>query len=188
MSRRQLGVVFGILAALVAVWMALRSGGPGGGMSLDIGSSLDLDVSYVSIDRPGYPVIRLEANDSGWTVDGYPAEDSTVSAMLGQLDTLPDARLVARNPASHDRLGVADSSAARIELGTAGGATDDLPAGRNPDRKADSSGFRIVPRYSWSRTPRLSTWTAGPIGWRDLMVAAVDTAALTRFIIRRGTC
>ena len=187
MSRRQLGVVFGILAALVAVWMALRSDGPGGGgVSLDIGSSVDLDVSYVSIDRPGDPVIRLEANESGWTVDGYPAEDSTVSAMLGQLDTLPDARLVARNPASHDRLGVADSSAARIELGTAEGPQMVfLLGGSGPEgrfvRLPDRPEVFVVPDSAVVDLDR------GPVGWRDLMVAAVDTAALTRFIIRRGT-
>lgn len=186
MNRRQLGIVFGLLAALVAVWMALRSAGDTrGNGTLDIGDSLGTDISYVSIEMPGDPVVRLEARESGWTVDGYPAEDSVVSAMLAWLDTLPPARLVARSPSSHGRLGVVDSVASRIEFGNADGPQFGfLLGGSGPEgrfvRLSGQPEVFVVPDSAVIDLDR------SLVGWRDLTIATVDTAALSRFVIRRG--
>ena len=166
--------------------MVLRSDGPtAGGTALDIGDRVSLDVSYVSIEPPDDGTILLQKRETGWIVDGYPAEDSIVSVMLGWLDTLPPARLVARSPSSHDRLGVADSVASRIEFGTAEGPQIVfLMGGSGPEgrfiRVPDQPEVYVVPDSAVIDLNR-----AG-LEWRDLTIAVVDTAALTRIAIRRG--
>jgi hypothetical protein len=186
MNWRQLGIVFGVLAALVAVWMALRSGGvANGGTALDIDSRLGADVSYISVERRGEPRILLQARETGWIVDGYPAEDTVVAAMLEQLDTLSAARLVARNPSSHERLGVTDSLSALVEFGTAEGPQLAFRlGGSGPEgrfiRLPDRPEVYVVPDTAVKALDR------GTISWRALTIATVDTAALGRFVIQRG--
>jgi hypothetical protein len=80
---------------------------------------------------------------------------------------------------------VADSVAARIEFGTGEGPRMVfLLGGSGPEgrfvRLPDRPEVFVVPDSAVIDLDR------GVVGWRDLMIATVDTAALTRFVIRRG--
>jgi len=185
-TRRQLGFLFGVLAALSAVWLSVRDRSSSTGESLDLGSQIELSVSEIRITPPDAPVIRLQLAAEGWTVNGYPATDSLVEDLLAQLDTLPKARLVAQNPATHERMGVAAEMAIRVELGP---ATDPdavlLLGGSGPEgrfiRLPDQPEVFVVPESAIQDLGRAE------LRWRDPTIVAVDTAALARIVIRRGS-
>ncbi len=185
MTRRQLGFVFGVLAALSAVWLSVRDR-ESSGESLDLGAQIEGNISELRISPPDAPVIRFQLAAGGWTVNGYPAMDSLVRDLLAQLDTLPEARLIAQNPATHERLGVAAEMAIRVELGPAASPDAVLLLGSSgPEgrfiRLPDQPEVFVVPEAAIQDLDRAE------FRWRDPTIVAVDTAALSRIVIRRGS-
>ncbi len=188
MTRRQLGVVFGLLAALVGVWLSVQARSPSSenrGTGLDLGAMIDRDVSRVSITPPDTSAIRLQLVDGRWTVNGYPAQDSLVEVLLTRLDTVPPARLVARSPVNHERLGVDAETARRIEIGLAGRPDAVfLLGGSGPEgrfiRLPDHPEVYVVPAVAVLDLDR------NEFRWRDPTVVTVDTASLSRLVVHRG--
>lgn len=186
MTGRQLGGIFGVLALLLAAWFIVRGrdgGDPADG--LDLGSRVGGDVAYVHIDPPDADPIELERRSDGWTVNGYPARDSLVEATLARLDTLAPGRLIARNPASHERMGLTGEAAVRVRVGPAGEPEADfLVGGAGLDgrfvRLPDADPAYVLPRSA------IDPLAAPEGSWRDFTIARVDTAALRRIVVRRG--
>lgn len=188
-TRRQLGFVFGVLAALFAAWFAVRGSGVGSGRTdagLDVAAAVGSGVSQVRLSDPDSTVILLELIADSWMVNGYPAMDSLLQVMLTRMATLRPARVVARNPANHDRLGVTSDSARRVEIGPAndpvlvfllGGTGPEGRFIRLPDRPevyvVDGAALRDLDRREAQ--------------WRDPTITSVDTASLRRIAIKRGT-
>jgi hypothetical protein len=184
---RQLGWILGVLALLVAGWFVVRDRATGEDPAdgLDLGALVDADAAYLRIDPPGGEPIELVRRADGWTVNGYPALDSLVDATLARLDTLPPGRLIARNPASHERLELTADAAVRVRVGPPGQPVADfLIGGAGLDgrfvRLPDADAAYVLPRV-----------VMDPLGsaertWRDFTIARVDTAALRRIVIRRG--
>ncbi len=189
MTRRQLGVVFGLLAALFVVWLSVQardptSGEPGN--SLDLGATIDRDVSRLSIMPPDTAAIHLQLVDGRWTVNGYPAQDSLVEVLLARLDTMPPARLVARSSVNHERLGVDAATARRIEIGPTGRPDAVfLLGGSGPEgrfvRLPDHPEVYVVPAVAVLDLDR------NEFRWRDPTVVSVDTASLSRLVMHRGS-
>lgn len=191
MTPRQLAWIFGLLALLLGGWLLLSRTGPGDEPGddepdgLDIGARIDADVEYVRIVRPEGETIELERRARGWTVDGFPARDSLVEATLAALDTLPPGRLIARSEGSHERLGLTERDAVRVQVG---------PAGRpNVEFLVGESGIdgRFVRLPGEARSYVVPSDVMDPLagpeaGWRDYVIARVDTASLRRIRIRRG--
>ena len=186
MTRRQLGFVFGILVALSAAWLTVRDRASSSGESLDLGAMVGRNVSQLRITLPDTSVIRLQLVAEHWTVNGYPARDSLVDDLLAQLDTLPEARLIARSPTTHKRLGVAAETAIRVELGPAASPDAVLllgslgPEGRFV-RLPDQPEVFVVPEAA------IQDLNRPEFRWRDPTIVAVDTASLNRIVIRRGS-
>lgn len=187
MTSRQLGWIFGILAVLVAGWLLARPGSPDRGASedLDLGTLIDPGASYVRIARPNGEPVDLERRSDGWTVNGYPAQDSLVDATLHALAGAVPARLVARTRANHQRLGLTAEAGTRVSVGAAGLPATEFLVGESG---ADGRFVRLVDADASHVLPPgiLDPFTAGENGWRDFLVARVDTAALQRIVIRRG--
>ncbi len=189
MTRRQLGFVFGLLALLTGAWFALRSDGLGSGPAggtLDLAAAVGSDVSQIRIVEPDSGVIQLGIDDGRWMVNGYVAEDSLLEAMLTRMAALAPARVIARNPANHARLGVADDSTRRVEFGPAGDpAFVFLLGGAGPEgrfvRLPDRPEVYVVELAAVRDLDR------NQVQWRDPTIASVDTAALRRIAIKRGT-
>ncbi len=186
MTRRQLVLVFGILAALSAVWISMRDRESPVAESLDLGAMIERDVSAIRIKPADTSAIRLQLVKDRWTVNGYPANDSLVESLLGQLDTLPPARIIARNSATHGRLGVDAATAIRVEFGPeASPGAVFLLGGSGPEgrfiRLPDQSEVFVVPGTA------LQDLDLEEYRWRDRTIVTVDTAALSRFVIRRGS-
>lgn len=186
MSGRQLGGIFGVLAILLAAWFLVRGrdgGDPADG--LDLGALVGADVAYVHIDLPDAGPIELVKRSGGWTVNGYPALDSLVDATLARLDTLPPGRLIARNPASHARMGLTGDAAVRVRVGSAGDPEADFLVG---EAGIDGRFVRLPETdaaYVLSRAA-MDPLAAPERSWRDFTVIRADTAALRRIVVRRG--
>jgi len=184
---RQLGAIFGVLAALLAGWFLVRgrTAGSDPADGLDLGALVGPDVAYIHIDSPDAGPIELVRRADGWTVNGYPALDSLVDATLGRLDTLPPGRLIARNPASHERMELTDEAAVRVRVGPAGlPVADFLVGGAGLDgrfvRLPDTDAAYILPRGV------MDALVAPERSWRDFTIVRADTASLRRVVIRRG--
>lgn len=187
MTGRQLGGVFGVLALLVAGWLVVRARAsaddPADG--LDLGALVGADVAYVHIDPPGSEPLEIERRADGWTVNGYPALDSLVDATLARLDTLPPGRLVARNPASHERMALTEETAVRVRVGPAGRPAADFLVG---DAGIDGRFVRLLgsdPAYVLPRAV-MDVLVAPERSWRDFTLVRADTAAVRRIVIRRN--
>ncbi|MFW6088961.1 MAG: DUF4340 domain-containing protein [Gemmatimonadota bacterium] len=185
MTGRQLGGVFGVLALLLAAWFFVRGrdgGDPADG--LDLGAMVGGDVTYVLIAPPEAEPIELERRSTGWTVNGYPALDSLVDATLARLDTLPAGRLIARNPASHERMGLTEDAAVRVRVGPAGEPEADFLVG---DAGIDGRFVRLPdtdPAYVFPGAA-IDPLAAPERSWRDFTVIRADTSALRRIVIRQ---
>lgn len=197
MTGKQLKVIFGILAALVAAWAAVElAGGTGGsdespGPGLDIGAAVDGSVRVVRV-LPGEGAegrgdasdsVRLELRDGEATVNGFPADSAQVRGLVAALDSARANELVARNPANHDRLGVGEG-ARRVAVGEPGSPVAEFllgDAGR---------GGRFV-RATGAAETYLLTGPAATLlarradDWKRREIAAVDTAAVRRIELRR---
>lgn len=186
MTRRQLGTVFGVLAALSAVWLSIRDQGSSSEKSLDLGAMIERNVSELLITPPDTSAVRFQLIAGHWTVNGYPAKDSLVESLLARLDTLPQARLVARSPATHERLGVTVETAVRIEIGpTANPGTVFLLGNSGPEgqfvRLPDRPEVFVVPEAAIRDIKREA------FRWRDLTIVAVDTASVSRIEVHHGS-
>lgn len=187
MTGRQLGWIFGSLALLLAVWFVVRGRASGGDLAdgLDLGALIGDEVAYVHIDPPGAEPIELERRGDGWTVNGYPALDSLVDATFARLDTLAPGRLIARNPASHERMALTEETAVRVRVGPAGRPDADfLVGGSGLDgrfvRLPDSDPAYVLPRVV------MDPLAAPERSWRDFTILRADTAALRRIVVRRA--
>jgi len=147
---------------------------------------IERNVSEFRITHPDTPDLRFQLIEGHWTVNGYPAEGSLVESLLAQLDTLPQARLVARSPATHERLGVAVETALRIEIGpTAKSDAVFLLGNSGPEgqfvRLPDRPEVYVVSEAAVQDLLR------GEFLWRDPTIVSLDTASVSRIVIHRGS-
>lgn len=190
MSRKQLLVIVALLAlaALLYAPSLLRDDG-GGPAEADGVFALELAGSPTRINIVRHEegdTIRLESEPEGWMVDGHPADSAKVGDLLDALDGLRATELVARNPANHAQLGVADSTGVRVEVYA--GAGD--PAAFHLGERDIRAGGYYVRAPAEDRVFRLEGPAGGylnrdPEGWRERTIAAVDTASVREMLLRR---
>jgi len=188
-SGRQLKLIFGVLTILVVTLVALRVlGGDRGapaGSSLSLGDHVDDETALIRLLGPGDDSVRLERTRGSWTVNGYPVDSATMAETIDGLRNAGAARLVARSPDNHARMGVADETARRIEIGSPGNPDVAFLLG---DSGADGRYVRIPDAsevYS-IRDEAVATLDGPAIHWRDRLIAAVDTGAVSTIVVNRG--
>lgn len=191
MSEQTLKRVFGALGIVVVLWLAsvLLSGSGGGGVASDGGIASLFEglngttVSAVRIVGPSQTV-ALQRSGGAWTVNGNPADSLAVARLWNALSGAEVGRVVATNPANHERMGLSADSAWTLDFTlTAGGAASFLvgKAGpsfpsvfvRLPDQDevvAVSGDLRPIVVQSVTR-------------WRDKTILRVDTAAVVRVVL-----
>lgn len=192
MSTRHLRLVaalLGLLVALLLLRLGTRDDGSGtidagAGFSLNLlGAPTRIDIIQLTVAD----TIRLERDGARWSVDGHPADSAKIADLLPALGEARATELVARNPDNHERLGVSDITGRRIELYTDSGGPLAFHLG-NRDR---GRGGYYVRDTAAVEVYRLD----GPLGaylgrdrdgWRDRLIATLDTAALREVLIRRG--
>jgi len=160
-----------------------------GSVDLEGGFSFQLSNPVTRIDVVPLATgdtISLRRGEEAWTVGGMKADTAKVRTLL---DVLPDLRadqLVARNPSNHERLGVSAETGRRVEVYTEGGGpfafhlgNRDLAAGGYYVRRPDAE---LVFRLDGPAGGYLSR---DRDGWRQRVIARVDTAAVRDLVIRR---
>jgi len=188
MSSRQLKAIFGALAVLVVAYVAVQllSGNENRSGGEDIVAAVRDGISLVRMVGPGaQDSVHLEEADDRWTVNGYPADSALVRQLGEGLATARVGRLVARSTANHARLGVAEDSTRRIEIGPAGDPDVAFFLGSGgPDgryvRFPPSDEVFAVPAASMRLLRRSAE------EWRNRIVAAVDTSVIGRIAVRRN--
>lgn len=193
MSARQLLGIFGVLVALVGAWLLARgaddasdrAGGDGG---LDLAALVGPagDLSAIRMDRPDGDTLRIERQGDGWLANGYPADDSLVVATLRALTTLPPLRLIARNAASHGRMGLLADSAVRVRFNGPSVGLDSVVLVGGSGRQGRFVRLADADRVYVGPSDVLDPLVGTDADWRDFRIARVDTATLARVVVRRG--
>lgn len=179
--------IFGVLAVLLLSYGAVRW--------LSRGSSAPDDFRIPAVVAGGVELVRVLGPEDGdslrlesagglWTVNGYPADTAQIGRLLSGLDSARVGRLVARSASNHERLGVTEGLARRVEIGPAVEPTLTFLLGK---AGADGRFVRFPPSEEVYAVPassvRLLTRTAED--WRSRVVAEADTGALIRIVVHR---
>ena len=188
MTERQVKLIFGVLALLVAAYAGIRlvgGGGGGGTGALGMADAVDGPPDVVRIYRAGGDSLRLEARGGTARVNGFPADSAGVTSLFAALDTARADELVSRNPENHGRLGVAGGEADSVAVGRADSPTLTFLLG------GSGRGGRFVRRPGEDRVYLLEGSAASSLGrtegrWRDLEVASLDTARVARLEVERN--
>ena len=192
MSEQTLKKILITLGVLVALWgvSSLMSGGDDSGASDAAGgvaSALDgLDGSTVEAVQIDGPLANLSLVREGgaWTVNGFRADSSAVDRLWEALTDAEVGRVVATNPANHERMGVSADSAWTLSVTRAGGATSTVLIGKSGPtfpsayaRVADDDDVVVVSGDLRAAVAR------GVVQWRDKTVLQADTAAIARVVV-----
>lgn len=182
MNRKQLGIIFGVLALLILIYAIGRLGNPGASRPLSGGiptdEAIDSTTSVVRVRLAGsMDTVRIERRTGGWEVNGYPVDAARLQQLLGSLDTAQVREVVARSPDNHTRLGVDDSAAARVTIGELSFLLGHSEAGSYYARMPDSATVYLFP----PNAGRLLSENAS--AWRDHVIARVDSSMVRRIVI-----
>jgi hypothetical protein len=186
---RLVAALLGLLVALLLLRLGTRDDGggtidAGAGFSVGlVGEPIRVDIIQLALGD----TIQLERVGMSWAVDGHPADSAKVADLLPALDEASATELVARNPDNHESLGVSDATGRRIELYTDARGSVAFHLG-NRDR---GRGGYYVRGADAVEVYRLDGPVGGYLGrerdgWRDRLIATLDTAALREILIRRG--
>ena len=191
MSEQTLKQVFGALGILVVLWLGsvLLSVRRGGGWASDggVASLLEgLDETTVSAVRIVGPdqTMTLQRNGGAWTVNGNPADSSTMTRFWNALVRPEVGRVVANNPSNHERMGLSASTAWSVDFTLVDGGMVSVLVGKTgpifpsgyvrlPDQDAV-----VVVSGDFRPTVVLSVTQ-----WRDKTILRVDTAAVARVVL-----
>ncbi len=191
MSEQTLKQIFGALGILVVLWLGsvLLSVRRGGGWASDggVASLLEgLDETTVSAVRIMGPnqTMTLQRNGGPWTVNGNPADSSTVTRFWNALVKPEVGRVVANNPSNHERMGLSASTAWSVDFTLVDGGMVSVLVGKTgpifpsgyvrlPDQDAV-----VVVSGDFRPTVVLSVTQ-----WRDKTILRVDTAAVARVVL-----
>jgi aryl carrier-like protein len=182
MNRKQLGIIFGVLALLILIYAIGRLGNPGASRPLGAGiptaQAVDSTTSLVLVHLPGgTDSVRMERRSSGWRVNGYAVDAARLQSLLGALDTARVREVVARSRDNHARMGVDDAGAARVTIGEFTFLLGSSDAGSYYARLPDSATVYLFP-------PGAGRLLSEDVSaWRDHVIARVDTSAVRRIVI-----
>lgn len=187
MTERQVKVIFGVLALLVAAYAGVQltgGGGDGSGGALGLAAAVEGPPDVVRVYRAGGDSLRLEARRGTARVNGFPADSADLASLFAALDTAAADELVSRNPENHERLGVSSGEADSVAVGPAGSASFAFLLG------GSGRGGRFVRRPGDDRAYLLEGTVASSLGrtegrWRDLEIAALDTGRVARLAVER---
>lgn len=191
MSTRQLRLIAALLGVL-ALLVLLRLSKSDGGGSIDAGTGFSIDLAGEPIrveilQLASGDTIRLERDGARWVVDGHPADSAKVAELMPALAEVRSTELVARNPENHEALGVSELNGRRIELYTDSGGPLAFHLG---NRDFGRGGYYVRdpgdPEVYRLDGPLGGFLSRDRDGWRDRLIAALDTAALREILIRRG--
>jgi len=190
-SERTLKQLVGALVVVAAIWLVTRllSGGGGG-----IEASGEIATLFEGMTPDAVQAVRMTGPDGTaelsratgrWTVNGWDADGVQVSQLLNELRLMEVGDLVATNPANHQRMGVDDEGAVRVEVDVDGDTRTVLIGDQGP-RFGTAYGRLPGEDDVYVLEGDLRTHARKSVdAWRDKEIVAVDTAAVGRIEIER---
>jgi len=178
------------LAVLIAAWFLLRGmrdTGADGRETLSLAALPPTAIDQIVLVR-ALDSLDMIRNGSEWSVNGNPASRTAIEAFLAAAsDTSFASELVARSPASYQRLGVDSATGHRLTISGGGKVIVDLWQGeRGPDldgfyfRAAGESGVFLV-------RGRFAEMSGQPGDeWRDRQLARIPAASIGAVQVERG--
>jgi hypothetical protein len=173
-----------VLWGAFGVYRAWLGDDPVAGLPLPAFSPAEVD--GIEITAPA-ETLRFARTGADWTVNGHAADAEQVRNLMALLaDSAIASELVARNPASHARLGV-DTAGRRLVFRKGGDTLLDLVVG--------SSGTGFLGVYARVAGAAEVYQVRGALGahvgrdeasWRDRRIAAVPADGVDRISIRHG--
>jgi hypothetical protein len=195
MSSKQLLRLALLLATVLVLWGAVALASrrsEGKSESAKLIPPIDTSkIDTIAITRAGDSAIlaRRRAAGSGWQVNGFPADAGLITDLLAALaDTLVTGELVARNPASHERLRITADSGRRVRVVSGSRTVVDLIAGKHT---TDFGGIYLRRTGSpevYAVRGSLSTALGRQSDeWRNHAIASIAPDSVAMIDIRRGT-
>lgn len=192
MSRKTLQILVGVVGALLVVYVMTVAVGPrtrsSAGADALAGALESIDQKSIASVRfyDQDDTVELRRGDGGWLVNGYPADSAQVARLWQTLEEARAGQLVARNPANHGRLGVAEESARVAEFDRGSGEPVRLLLGREgpsyPSVYVRLAGRAEVYLLHADLAPAARRSLSQ---WRDRTIARVDTARVNRIEVER---
>lgn len=184
MNRRQLGIIFGVLAVLLLIYAIGRVGGPSSDRALGDGiptnQAIDSTTSLIRVTMTeSDDTVRIERRASNWQVNGHIADIDRIRQLVAMLDTARVREIVARSTDNHARLGVDDATANRVSIGDLTFLLGTSEAGSYYARLPQSPDVYLFPPQAGRML------LEGEDSWRDHLVAQVDTSAVRGIAIIR---
>lgn len=193
MSEQGLKRLVGAVALLGGLWLisALLSGQGRGGVTAS-GQMFALfrqlegpSLTGVTVESSGDTLVLVREGET-WTVNGHATDDLTLSTFLVAVTSASVGDLVATNPENHERMGVTDEVATRVDFETDSGRSSFL-LGRSG--RAFQTAYVRLPGEDevYVMHGDLSSQLRRPVdSWRDRTIVAVDTAAVARLVVESG--
>jgi hypothetical protein len=146
------------------------------------------DVDRVVITAHG-DTITLAREGTGWLANGYPAAAGAVDDLVNALtDTGMTSDLVARNAASHARMGVDSTAGRRVQFFKGERALVDLVIGNSGGAYQSAYMRRVGENDVYLVRGRLASLAGRDLdAWRDRRIAAVPADSVRAIEIARGT-
>jgi hypothetical protein len=184
MNRKQLGIIFGVLAVLILIYAIGRLGSPGSSRPLGDGIPTDRAIDSTTalirvVTAPSDDTVRVERREGRWQVNGHSADAERIGQLVGTLDTARIREVIARSPDNHARLGVDDASASRVSIGDLTFLLGRSETGSYYARLPNRLEVYLFP----PQAGRLLLEDEN--AWRDHMIAQVDTSAVRGIAIIR---
>lgn len=194
MSARTLRALVVALAVVVALWAVvtfLSGRGGGGGAPPQLagifeGVSADV-VTSVRLSGPAGVRVELRRDGPRWTANGWAADTAGVARFFSALSETTVGDLAASNPANHARMGVSADSAWTLELDIPSGTRTLLVGKPGPRYGTSYVRLRDADDVYLATGDLAGSVSQSPDAWRNKRVASVDTAAIRRIEVTRGT-
>lgn len=190
MNPTQLKRVVIVLAVVVALWILaeLLGGGPDDTETALILPAVEMSqVDAVTIVRPSGTNALEKVGDSTWTVNGYPADESSIQDLFAGLSDSSEAELVATGAALHGRMGVDSTEGIFLTLENEGEELATVVFGK----RGSAYNTRYVRREGEDYVYQYSGQLAGVVdrdetGWRDKTIVSIEPDSVGRVVARRS--
>ena len=191
MSEQALKRLVGVLVVVTGLWVVAELVSNGSG---SIAASGEMARFFEEVEASGLEAVEIVSQgdtialwraESGWAVNGFPADSAVVERFLAEIAEAEVGDLAATNPANHARMGVSADNAAEVRF-----------VAEEDDRTllVGDAGRRFGTVYA--RLPGedrvylveadLRTHVRRALDpWRDRVMVSVDSAAVARIEVER---
>lgn len=195
MNEKTLRVVIGAVVALVVLYAVVAMTGRGSSGPASDGDGRALVAALEAAGESGAELIRivgpadsmeLTPGETGWRVNGRPADEGAVRRLLDALAEARVSHLASDNPENHGRLGVTPDAGWRLEVRHPGGKTRKFVIGNSgPSHpstyvRLDEGTEVYVVRGDLGFATR-----RGLHEWRDRVIVRTDTSAVREVEVTR---